>query len=185
MNKLTAPAPYEYSEKPVHPEGLNDRQAKFCREYVVDMNGFRAAVRAGYSEASAIAIASQNLSKPHIKKHIEALQEVALDEMGATRYRVLQEISRLAFSDIRNVIDENGNVISPNDWDDDTAAAISSLEISSIGNGDGELITTRKIKTWDKTRALEQLSRCLGIGKGDGPTVAVQINIAKEDAAGF
>ncbi len=84
------------------------------------------------------------------------------------------------------MIDETGNVISPAEWSDDTAAAISSLEVTSQQAGkDAPTVFNHKVKTWDKTRALEQIGKCLGMGKEDGPAMAVQIIIAKEDAAGF
>lgn len=54
---------------------LNDRQIKFCEEYVIDWNGSRAAREAGYSEDSVKQIASENLTKPNIKKYIEDIQK--------------------------------------------------------------------------------------------------------------
>ena len=53
-------------------ERLTPKQAKFVIEYLVDLNGSAAAVRAGYSEDTAKEIASENLTKPNIK---EAIQE--------------------------------------------------------------------------------------------------------------
>jgi phage terminase small subunit len=50
---------------------LTDKQRVFVDEYLVDMNGTRAAIRAGYSEKSAREIASQNLTKLNIQKAIE------------------------------------------------------------------------------------------------------------------
>lgn len=50
---------------------LTDKQRVFVDEYLIDMNGTRAAIRAGYSEKSAREIASQNLTKLNIQKAIE------------------------------------------------------------------------------------------------------------------
>jgi hypothetical protein len=44
----------------------------FIREFLLDMNGTQAAIRAGYSKRSAASIARENLIKPHI---LGALQE--------------------------------------------------------------------------------------------------------------
>ena len=52
---------------------LTWKQRAFCREYVVDLNATRAAIRAGYSERSAQQIGSQNLQKPLVKERIEML----------------------------------------------------------------------------------------------------------------
>ena len=49
---------------------LTEKQIKFCNEYLVDLNGLQAAIRAGYSENTAGEIAYENLNKPHIKAFI-------------------------------------------------------------------------------------------------------------------
>ena len=188
MNELTAPAPYEQpNEQPNQLPGLTAQQTRFCLEYCVDQNGKAAAIRAGYSEASATAMASKNLAKPHIKKHIEDLQDAALEQMGVNRYRVLQELSRIGYSNLRNMFTADGHLINPQDWDDDMAAAISSVEVVSASpfGQDGPIEYTHKIKTWDKPRALEQLGRSLGMGKDEGVNIALQVNISREDADGF
>ena len=189
MNEPTVPAPYEHVEQQPQelekPEGLNEQQIQFCVEYSANQNGKAAAIRAGYSEQWATQIASINLRKPHIRRHIEELQDEKLEQLGVNKFRVLQEIARIGFSDPRNLMDKDGNVMNPNDWDDDTAAAVSSFEVTSHQDDDGNLIITHKVKTWDKGRALGDLSKSLGIAKDDGLKVAVQVIIGEEDAAGF
>lgn len=54
---------------------LNDKQDRFCREYVVDYNGTKAAIRAGYAGRSANRTASDLLSKPDILARVRQLQE--------------------------------------------------------------------------------------------------------------
>ena len=48
---------------------LTNKQRRFCEEYVIDWNGTRAAIAAGYSEKSAREQASQNLTKLNIANH--------------------------------------------------------------------------------------------------------------------
>lgn len=36
-----------------NPYNLTDKQAKFCKEFIIDFNGKQAAIRAGYSEKTA------------------------------------------------------------------------------------------------------------------------------------
>jgi len=52
---------------------LKHKQQRFCEEYVIDGNGTRAAVEAGYSSNTAATIASENLRKPNIAAEIERL----------------------------------------------------------------------------------------------------------------
>ena len=40
---------------------MTARRARFVEEYLIDLNGTKAAIRAGYSKTTARVIASQNL----------------------------------------------------------------------------------------------------------------------------
>jgi|6_EtaG_2_1085325.scaffolds.fasta_scaffold15830_2 phage terminase small subunit len=54
---------------------LTDKQEKFCKEYLRDLNRTQAAIRAGYSEKTANVIGNENLLKPYIAERIQQLQE--------------------------------------------------------------------------------------------------------------
>lgn len=51
---------------------LNARQQRFVTEYLVDQNGTKAAIRAGYSQKTAAMIATENLRKPNIAAAVTA-----------------------------------------------------------------------------------------------------------------
>lgn len=53
---------------------FTEKQKRFCEEYVKDLNGTRAAIRAGYSERSARQSANDLLSEPDIKQYVSQLQ---------------------------------------------------------------------------------------------------------------
>ncbi|MCC6615922.1 MAG: terminase small subunit [Anaerolineae bacterium] len=53
-----------------------NKQRAFVDEYFVDFNGTQAAIRAGYPEASAASVASENLRKPHIAAEVARRMEV-------------------------------------------------------------------------------------------------------------
>ena len=53
---------------------LNDRQVRFCEEYLIDLNAMQSAIRAGYSEKTAKQMGSENLSKPDIANYIAELK---------------------------------------------------------------------------------------------------------------
>jgi phage terminase small subunit len=78
------------------------------------------------------------------------------------------EIARLAFADLRRLFHEDGRLKHPIEWDDDTAAPIASVEIVTRDLGDGKVAYVRKIKLWDKGKALEQLSKHLGLYRDQG-----------------
>ena len=54
---------------------LTAKQRIFCEEYVIDWNATRSAIAAGYSEKTAQAIGSENLTKPIISDYIELIQQ--------------------------------------------------------------------------------------------------------------
>lgn len=53
---------------------LTSKQERFCEEYIIDLNGTKACVRAGYSEKTANRIASENLSKLVIQQYVQHLK---------------------------------------------------------------------------------------------------------------
>lgn len=48
---------------------LTDRQKTFCEEYLIDLNATQAAIRAGYSPATANRIGSRLLTNVVIRAH--------------------------------------------------------------------------------------------------------------------
>jgi len=60
-------------EKPQTREGLTPKQSRFIDEYLVDLNGTQAAIRAGYSPNSANEQASALLAKPNIRSLVDQL----------------------------------------------------------------------------------------------------------------
>jgi len=138
---------------------LNDRQKRFCEEYLIDFNGTQAAIRAGYSVKTANEQSSQLLTKLNIQNYIKTLSEPAEKQLGITRERTMQEIGRIAFSDLRKFFDETGVLKQIIDIDDDSAAALASVEVDEIKVDGMAVGSTKKIKTYDKTKALEMLAK--------------------------
>lgn len=54
---------------------LTEKQEAFCREYLVDLNGTQAAIRAGYAESGASVEASRMLGIPKIQEYVSVLRE--------------------------------------------------------------------------------------------------------------
>lgn len=70
---------------------LTAKQEMFCREYLIDLNGTQAAVRAGYSVNAANEIAAENLAKPSIQKYLALLKEKRQEATKITAEWVLKE----------------------------------------------------------------------------------------------
>ena len=65
-------------------EQLTDRQERFCREYLVDLNATQAAKRAGYSSRTANEQAARLLAKASVKARVAALQQEAAKRNDVT-----------------------------------------------------------------------------------------------------
>jgi len=157
-------------------KALNPKQEAFCNAYMLTFNGSQAAISAGYSPSTAAATASRMLTKSNIIEALAERREIANQVAGVTQERVIKELARIGFADIRGVIDDDGGMKQPSEWSDATAATISNVEIVAAG----DLATIHKIKTYDKVSALDKLGRHLGLYENDGGGQAnIQFNFGR------
>lgn len=156
---------------------LTEKQKRFCDEYLVDLNATQAAIRAGYSEATAKEIGYENLTKPHIQDYLSEKQKTISEKFEITHEQVLREYYKLGFYDIRNAFDDQGNLIPVKDLDDTTAAAIAGIDIFEENVGTGENKTTigytKKIRLSGKREALDSICKMLGFNSPVQATVKV------------
>lgn len=139
---------------------LTDKQKKFVEEYLLDLNATQACIRAGYSSKRASEIGYQLLQKTTVSEAIsEALAERSR-RTGINQDRVIQELARIAFVKITDVVDANGE-IKINASDDDLACIESyKVEDSDSINGSS---SKREVKLASKLKALELLGKHLGM----------------------
>lgn len=151
---------------------LTQKQKLFVKEYLVDLNATRAAIRAGYSEKTAEAIGYENLRKPQIDVAIQAAMTKRSQRVEITQDRVLLEYARLAFFDPRRLFDADGSPKPITELDDDTAAALVGLDMQEVyeGTGDSRVFEgyIKKYKLANKLGALDSLGKHLGLLDGKG-----------------
>lgn len=157
---------------------MTPKQARFVAEYLIDLNATQAAIRAGYSKRTANEQGSRLLTNVSVKAAIAQAQEKRARRTEITQDRVLEELAKIGFSDVRKAVNWKANVvgmvegedgehrlavtnevclIDSDKIDDETAAAVA--EISQ--NAQGGL----KVKLHDKLGALTQIGRHLGMFK--------------------
>lgn len=73
-------------------KALNMKERKFVREYLVDLNGTQAAIRAGYSEKSAASTASRLLRRENVKAYRDALMQETFEAIGITKHSIAAEV---------------------------------------------------------------------------------------------
>lgn len=71
---------------------LSEKRRRFVREWLIDMNGTRAAIRAGYSEKSAANTASRLMKDPDVQAYRNELLKAKFDELGITRHSLAVEV---------------------------------------------------------------------------------------------
>lgn len=151
------------------PTELSHKQRCFVDEYLIDLNATQAAIRAGYSAKTAQEQSSRLLSNVMVKAAVAARMKDREKRTGIEQDRVLKELARLAFFDIRRLYDADGNPIPIHKLDDDTAAAVAGLDIMEEYEGYGEdrkfIGYTKKYKLTDKTANLTLAMRHLGMLK--------------------
>ena len=74
---------------------LSAKQKKFVREWLIDLCGTRAAIRAGYSEKSAAQTASRLMKDPAVREYRDALLKEEFDSLGITRHSLAVELWRV------------------------------------------------------------------------------------------
>lgn len=157
---------------------LTPKQQKFVLEYLQDGNATRSAKAAGYSARSAATLGERLLRDPKVKAELDRRMGKLMSKLEITAERVLQERARLAFFDVRKLLDATGKPKAIHELDDDTAAAIAGLDVANIGNaevGEGEVL---KIKLADKNASLTALEKHLGLYKDDtGDSAPLSIHI--------
>lgn len=146
---------------------LTNKQARFVVEYQKDQNATQAAIRAGFSVKNADNIASRLISKSQVAEAIEKAMKSRLQKIGVHAERVLTELAKVAFSDVTKVYKVGGILKLPEEWPEEIKGAIAGVETFEEFSGRGEdrklIGYTKKIKTYDKVRALENLMKHLGL----------------------
>ncbi len=163
----------------------NSRHERFCREYITDLNGTRAAIAAGYGKKGARVRASELLTNRNIQVLLAKLMKKHADKLDLSAEKVLAELSKMGFSNMLDYmrVDEDGAfVLDLSKLTRDQAAAIQEYTVDATGGtGDGErkLVMRTRFKLADKIRALELLGKYLKLfvdkvevtGLGDLPAV--------------
>ena len=93
--------PAEVRESAGHQgSGLAPRQARFVKEYLVDLNGTQAAIRSGYSSRTANEQAARLLANVYVKTAVEAGAAKQHAQLDLTAEKVLAELLRIGHAEV-------------------------------------------------------------------------------------
>lgn len=141
----------------INEDGLTEKQALFCEEYLIDLNGKQAAIRAGYAPKGAEVTASKLLTHAKVSAYIDRRMAVLSKRTGVTQERIMRELARIAFIDPTELIDMDEAELYE-DTSADDRAVIQSVKVKKIPTEEGT-ITEKEIKLADKVKALELLGK--------------------------
>lgn len=83
---------------------LPPRRERFVFEYLKDLNGTQAAIRAGYGRSSADSEAARLLADPDVQAAVKALQDERARELKLEANEVLRHLVELAIADPNELI---------------------------------------------------------------------------------
>lgn len=144
---------------------LTDKQVLFCKEFIIDMNGKQAAIRAGYTPNSAEQHASRLLSNGKVQSYIAILKDKRSERTQITADMVLTELAKIGFSDLSQFVDENYQ-LKPLSEIEGKSAAIASLSVNESYTEYGTHKTVN-FKLHDKLSALEKIAKHIGFFEKD------------------
>jgi phage terminase small subunit len=183
--------PYNQTDKreAVDMEKLTDRQKVFCREYLIDLNASKAAVRAGYRPQNARICACKLMARPLIKAEIKKLMREREKRLNIAAEDIIKELMIIAKANAADFVqvttrkgrDSEGNPtevsmvrIKPTD-------EIDSEKIAALA-GVRQRVCGVEVKLYDKLKAIELLMRHLGLlnNKADEEEKVIRVEIAEE-----
>lgn len=150
-------------------ESTKERNARFVEAYFAKgENATEAylAIKPTVARNTAGAEGHKLLKTPEIYKAIEKRRAEIRAQFALTTDRVFQEHARIAYFNPKKLVDANGKAIPLHQLDDDTAAALSHVEVTETevkGTGKDKQVITRKIKgrPFNKTGTLREVSKIL------------------------
>lgn len=162
------------------PAKSSEKRAVFIQEYLVDRNGTRAAIAAGYAPRSASVTSCRLLKNAKVQAELSQATEQRLERLEVTADAVIQELAKVAFANLHDCLSlrEDGSIsvdlarITPAQ-----AAGLADLRIDEYTSEKGCMTRTR-LKLGAKTRALELLGKHLGLWT-DHPQAKHDLNLSE------
>ncbi|WP_375460017.1 terminase small subunit [uncultured Enterovirga sp.] len=150
---------------------LNRKQERFVEEYVIDMNGAQAAIRAGYARRTAKQIANNLMKVPHVRTALDVARQRVSERAEMQADEVLRELAKIARANMGEFMRATSGGDPYFDYASltpDQTAALSEVTVEDFKEGRGEDardVRRVKFKLHDKLGALEKLGRYHGLFK--------------------
>lgn len=176
------------AHKSPKPNKLTAKQEAFCQFYAVSGNAADSYRKAGYASvrltngksADTVRATERLLKDSRIMARIGEIRAPLLEAQEITKEKVMKEIASIAFSDIGKLFDEDGALKHPSEVDEKTRRALSAVDMEELYEGKGgdrvQIGSTKKVKLWDKVKALEMLAKHFQL-YSDAPVVKTELKV--------
>jgi phage terminase small subunit len=147
---------------------LTVKKRLFAHEYLVDLNGTQAAIRAGYAKSRAAVTACELLKESPIIDLIADLKARRVERTAVDADVVLQDLMEYRQADLRQLYDDSGVLKSIHDWPEFfTRLGVVSIKTQELfENEDGKRILVgyvKEVKWENKTRVLELIGKHIAV----------------------
>jgi phage terminase small subunit len=148
---------------------MTTKRRLFAHEYVVDLNGTAAAVRAGYSQKRAAVEACELLQDPEVMALVDKLKAKRMQRLEVDADMVLNDLMEYRAADLRNLYDKKtGKLLPIHEWPEFfTRLGVVSLktrEEFETKDGKRELVGyVHEVKWENKTRVLELIGKHISV----------------------
>jgi len=142
-----------------------DKRHAFVEAFFANgCNASQAAISAGYSAKTAGVTGAKLLKDSRVSLEVSKRRSQIILDHELSTDRTIREVSRLAFSDPRNIMHTDGRIKMLHELDAATAAAVASFEVDEKG--------VIKYKFWDKNSALDKAAKVQGLYEKDNAQTA-------------
>jgi phage terminase small subunit len=179
----------DYTDSGIDPEsGLTLKQRLFCDVYLTCLNATKAYREAGYaadSHGTARTESSKLLTRPDVQGWLGERMKERADRLNVSAERTLTELVVVGYSNIAHyrVNPETGAVEVLPGVPEEALRAVRSVKatrrvvnVERNGQPATETVCAVEIQLWDKLRALETLSKHLGLVSPELPPLEVLLN---------
>ena len=139
----------------------------FVDNIIANVVQYKAYQQAGYkpkTDEVALAASSRLLRNVTIQKRLAYKRAQLAKKAEITAEKVIKEFACIGLVDIAQIYDDNGNIKDIEDIPEETRRAIAGIEHIAEYDNDGNVSGyTKKLKFWDKNKALENLGKHLGL----------------------
>lgn len=139
---------------------LSEQRQRFVDEYLIDLNGTQAAIRAGYSVKTAQEQSSRLLSNVMVQEAISKAMAERSKRTGINQDRVVLELAKMALVKMTDIVNSRGEIKAS--ATDDDLACIESIKYKESESDTGSSVE-REVKIASKIKALELLGKHLGM----------------------